>query len=267
MKEVWRFRALLLNFVVRELKLKYRGSLLGWLWALLAPALSLMVYAIVFGIFLRVEPRVAGNDTLRSFPLFLFCGLIVWNFFSSVVNRSMTWLIDAGPLLRKAYFPAEIPVVAGTIASIAQLVLETLVLVVVMTVLGNVAVTALLMLPLMICMVAVTLGISLILSLLNAYYRDVSHLTGIALTVVFYAIPLVYPIEIVPERIGEWFPARAIIRLNPLTQLVESSRDILYDLDVPSFERMLALLVSSSLILAVGWLVFRRYSHRLSEEL
>src|SRR5438552_695839 len=98
---IWRYRSLVANLSQRELKLKYKGSVLGWLWSLINPATALGIYTLVFGVFLKIEPPVAGNGRLKSFALFLFAALVVWNFFSSVVGGSMAWLLGAGPLLKK----------------------------------------------------------------------------------------------------------------------------------------------------------------------
>ena len=102
----------------RELKARDKRSVLGWAWSLINPATTLLVYAIVFGTLLQVKPPVAGNGSLQNFALYLFCGLVIWNFFTVVVNGSMGALVGAGGLLRKVYFPPECPVIANGLVAL-----------------------------------------------------------------------------------------------------------------------------------------------------
>ena len=263
---LWAYRPLIGNLARRELQLKYRGSFLGWTWSLLTPMLTLLIYGLVFGVILDVDPRAAGNPEVRSFPLFLFCGLVIWGFVSGVITRSMGWLIEAGPLLNKAYFPPEASILAGSVGALVQVCLEVIVLTTALAIVGNVGLETLMIVPVVVLLAIMTIGIALLLSLLNVFFRDVGHLVGVGLTLLFYATPIVYPIELVPEKAWGWLPAFALIRLNPVTQYVEASRDVLYDLEVPSPERLLALALTSLLFFVIGSAVFARFSARLSEE-
>lgn len=258
---VWRYRGLVGNLASRELKLRHRKSLLGWLWSLINPASSLAIYTLVFGYFLKIQPPVAGNGKLKSFALFLFAGLVMWNLFSGVVNNSMAWLLGAGPLLRKIYFPPEAPLVAGTLSILVQTGIELAILMAILAVAGNAGPTFLLLPFVVVLLVSFALGIGLAVSMLNVYYRDVSHLVGIGLNLLFYATPIIYPLEIVPPR------ARAILRLNPLTQFVGTSRDLTYGLRGPGLVRLGLLTLISLGTLVAGWAVFRRKAPDLSEEL
>lgn len=262
----WRYRGLVARLAQRELKLRYKHSILGWLWSLISPAATLTIYTVVFGTFLRISPPIAGNGRLRSFAIWLFAGLLVWSFFSSVTTGSMAWLIGAGPLLRKIYFPPEAPLIAGSLTVLAQTGIEIAILSVVLVALGN-ASPVFGLVPLLIgLLLAMSLGVGLLISVLNVHYRDVSHLVGIGMSLLFYATPIIYPFEFVPAKIGG-FPVREVVRLNPLTQFVGATRDVLYDLRAPSFARIAGLIVASSASLLLGWAVFRRLSPDLSEEL
>lgn len=265
--ELWRYRGLIGNFAERELKLRYKRSVLGWLWTLITPASILLVYTLVFGIFLRVEPPVAGNGTLKSFAVFLFVGLVIWNYFSFVVTMSMGWLLGAGPLLNKVYFPPESPVFAGGISTLVQTLTEAVILVLVLAVLGNLSATALLLPFVLFLLMLFSLGVGLLVGLANVYLRDMTHIVNIAMTAFFYATPIIYPFDIVPDEIWGGFPIRQLIVMNPLTQFVTVARDILYHLVVPSPLRLASLTLMSLVTFGVGWLVFRRRSPRLSEDL
>ena len=264
--ELWAYRGLIGNLAQRELKVRYKRSVLGWLWSLINPASTLLIYSIVFGEFLRVEPPVAGNGELRSFAIFLFAGLVVWNAFSNIITGAMGSLLGAGPLLRKVYFPAEAPATANTLAVLTQTVIEAVILMAFLVGFGNVSWHAL-WLPYILGMLTLfALGIGLVLSLLNVYFRDIGYLTTIVLNMLFYVTPIIYTFEIIPEHVG-FLPARTIVTLNPLTQFVGATRDAVYLLQTPSGGRLIGLTVVSLVGFFGGWLLFARHARNISEEL
>ena len=263
--EVWRYRGLIGNLVQRELKAQYKRSVLGYLWSLINPLSTLLIYALVFGVFLRIEPPVAGNGELKNFALYLFAALIVWNFFSGVVNGSMAALEGVGGLLRKVYFPPQCPALASTVTVLIQAGIETGLLVAVMVIVGNVSATFLLFPLLLVLLVLFSLGIGLVVSLLNVYYRDVGYLVGIALNILFYATPIIYPLSLVDDAWG--LPLRDLILLNPLTHFTQGARLLLYELQVPSTGWMLIVATESIVAFLVGWRLFSRYSLDVSESL
>lgn len=263
--ELWTYRSLIVNLTSRELKGKYKKSALGWFWSLLNPAVSLAIYTLVFGALLKVEPPVAGNGELKSFALFLFAALVMWNLFSAVVTGAMSALIAAGPLLKKVYFPPECPPLANTLAALFQAGLEIMILVVALAVVGNLGLTAVLVVPVIALLAAFSVGIGLLLSLANVYYRDVNHLTAIGLQLLFYATPIIYPFSFVQERAPGWIVQACTI--SPMTQFVEASRDVFYRQEVPSLGRWAGLVAAGVISLGIGWTVFRRGARDVSEEL
>lgn len=264
---LWNYRVVIQHLTQRELKLRYKRSILGWLWSLINPATILVIYTIVFGIFLRIEPPVAGNGRLQSFAIYLFVGLVVWDLFSVVVTGSMGWLLSSGPLLNKVYFPPEAPVLAGALSVLVQTATEAGLLLLVLAVVDNLSLSALLLPCILILLFFFAVGLGLISSLLNVYFRDISHIVAVGTTVLFYATPIVYPLELVPTHIWSGFPVHDIIRLNPLTQFVGTMRDILYSLQTPSLDRLVALTAVSVFTFGVGLAVFSRHGPRLSEDL
>lgn len=264
--ELWSFRELIGNFARRDLKVKYKRSVLGWLWSLLNPAATLAIYAVVFGTFLRVVPPVAGNGRTQSFVLYLFTGLVMWNFFSNSVNGAMAAMMSGGQLLRKVYFPPACPPIASTASTLIQAGIEALILVAIMIAIGNVSATFLLLPLLFVFLVLFSIGVGLVVSVYNAYYADVGYLVGIGLNMLFYATPIIYLLEMVPERVGP-LPARSLVTLNPMTQFVGAARDIVYDLEVPSAGRLFGVVASSLLSLTLGWVIFNWKAADVSEEL
>ncbi len=264
--ELWAYRSLIWNLAQREIKVKYKRSVLGWLWSLINPATQLLTYTVVFGYFFKAEPPVAGNGELRNYSIYLFTGLVTWNFFSNVVNGCLGAMVGSGPLMKKVYFPPVCAPIATTISVLAQTAVEFGILAAVLTVAGNLGATFLLLLPLLLVLLVFSLGVGLALSVYNVYYRDVGYLVGVALNLLFYGTPIIYTLAIVPERIGK-IPVLELIRLNPLTQFVGAVRDVLYHLQAPSAARGGGLVGVALLALVVGWVVFHRKAADISEEL
>ena len=265
-KETWNHRSIVRNLAERELKVKYKKSLLGWVWSLLNPLATLVIYSIVFGTFLKIKPPVGGNGELQVFALYLFAALVMWNFFGAVVNGSMGAMTGAGPLIRKVYLPPECIVFSVIGAAVLQTVVEAFLLAVIMIIVGNASFTFLLFPFLLVLLVLFTAGLAMVASLLNVYYRDVGYLVAIAMNFLFYATPIVYTITIVPKDVNG-IPARAIIEANPMTQFVMASRDIFYELQVPSWDRIAYLAVWSISVFVIGWWIFARHAGDIAEEL
>ena len=264
-QELWSYRSLIANLTTRELKGKYKKSVLGWMWSLINPATSLAIYTLVFGTLLAVEPPVAGNGSTKSFALFLFAALVMWNFFNAVITGSQAALIAAGPLLKKVYFPPECPPLATTAAALFQTGLEIGILVVVLIIVGNLSWTALLIVPILGLLVLFSIGVGLLLSLANVYFRDVNYLTTIGTQLLFYGTPIIYPFTLVQSKAPDWIVDA--VTINPLTQFVGASRDVFYLEQVPSSGRWLGLVASALLSLIVGAWVFRRGARDVAEEL
>jgi ABC-type polysaccharide/polyol phosphate export permease len=264
--EVWTYRGLIGNLAQRELKSRYKRSVLGWMWSLLNPASTLLIYTVVFGTIMRIEPPIAGNGTMKSFALFLFSALIIWNFFSGVISGSMGALIGAGGLLKKVYFPPECPPIANALTVLTQTALEALILVVVLAFVGNLSWTVLLFPYLIVMLALFSLGIGLVLSLLNVYLRDINYLVSIGLNLLFYGTPIIYPFSLlVNNDVPGWI--QFIVRVNPLTQFVGASQQIFYLLETPSLARLGGLTVVSLVVFALGWAIFSAKSLDVSEEL
>jgi ABC-2 type transport system permease protein len=264
--ELWSYRRLIGNLAQRELRSRYKKSVLGWAWSLINPAATLAIYTLVFGVFLKQTPPKAGNGQFASFGLYLFAALIMWNFFNGTVTGCIAALQGAGPLLKKVYFPAVCPGVAYTVTVLFQTAIESSIMVVIMVAVSNASWTFVLFPFVVVMMILFSLGLGLVLSIWNVYFRDIGYLVGIAMNLLFYATPIIYPLSLVPTE--KWgIPMRAIIRANPLTQFVEMSRDLFYLHRVPSLSAWLYTLVASVLTFLVGYALFQRRSFNVSEEL
>jgi ABC-type polysaccharide/polyol phosphate export permease len=264
--DVWQYRGLVADFARRELKGKYKGSVLGSIWALVNPLATLAIYSLVFGFFLRFTPPVAGNGTLQSFPVYLFTGLVVWNFFLAVATGSMQALIGAGPLLRKIYFPPFAPVIGNAVATTQQIAIELALLLVVFVVALNVGWTVLMLPVLLVLLAAFSLGVGLFLSMLNARLRDINYIVQVVFNLLFYAAPIIYPIAFVTDRYDE-HPWLRVYEFNPITSFVEAFRAVLYHLEMPPFWQLGYLTVISFGMLVLGWRFFQSRAADVSEDL
>lgn len=263
--EIWAYRTLIANLAQRELRAKYKKSVLGWGWSLISPAATLGVYTLVFGVYLKAVPPPMAKAT-GNFALYLFAALIVWNGFSNVINGSMGSLVDSGGLLSKIYFPPECPLIAGVIACLLQVAIESVILVVVMIAIGNVSWTFIWLPVIVVETMAFALGLGMIASVYNIVYRDVAYLVGIAMQILFYGTPIVYQLTDVPEKIGG-IPVRAIVELSPLTQYTIQSRQVTYLLEFPTLRQVGYTFVVSLITLVFGWWVFSRRAADVIEEI
>jgi ABC-type polysaccharide/polyol phosphate export permease len=213
-----------------------------------------------------VVPPPMGDGETRIFAIYLFCGLVVWNFFSGTVTGSMMAVQNAGPMLSKVYFPPACPAIANMLTVLTQTFLEASILLVVLAVIGNLGWQVVLFPFLMVLAMMFSLGIGLIVSIYNVFLRDVQYLVTIGLQALFYATPIIYTLDLVPEQLFG-LPAQTIIRFNPMTQIVNFSRDIFYLQQLPSLVSVVGLTVAAVATLAFGWWVFDRKAQMVTEEL
>ena len=271
-RELTDSRELVRNLTRRELRGKYRGSVLGWGWSLLNPLATMLVYTFVFSLLLRIAPPTGENTGITNFAVFLLCGLLAWNLFSGGLNGGAAALVSNANLIKKVYFPRETLVVAVVSAMVVTFGIEMLVLGVALLFFGHVVLTVLPALLLLTALLSLfTLGCALLVSVLNVYFRDVQYFIGIGLQILFYATPIIYPIEFA-QRFGQQYSFAGVTvfqlyQANPLVAFVEGFRDALYHGRFPPVERWTVMTVWTVLAVVVGYLVFQRYEGRLAEEL
>lgn len=267
-------RGLLVNLTLREVRGKYKRTLLGQGWSLLNPIATLLIYTLVFGFVLRVPVPVGEDSGLQVFVLFLACALLPWNFFNNAVSSGMGSLIANANLLRKVFFWRPTLVVATVLSLNVTFAIELGVLVVLLLVFGSMPLPWIpLLLVVVVLLTAFALGIALLLSVANVYFRDTQHFVTIGMQLWFYATPIVYPYQLIQDQAarmraaGNDFPLETIYRLNPLERFVSVFRAMLYDNVMPYWGDLLFCLVAAVGSLVIGFAVFNRSQHRLVEEL
>ena len=253
-----RYRYLFEQMVRRELRQKYKGSALGVVWYVVNPLVLMGAYALMFGVLLDAVQ-------IDDYPLFLIVGLIVWVFFSQSLLAAATSLIEQASLVGKVRFPREtVPASVVTVQLVTFLVLLGLVAPVAVAVRGTLEPELLLLVPLVACLFAFTLGLSLLVSVLHAYYRDVQPILAAALLPWFFLTPIFFRIEDLPGLQGHGW-AEAVLRwANPVAPFVETVRDVLYAGALPDGVALLYVVVASAAALGGGWLLFRRLQRELA---
>lgn len=269
--ELARSRELVWNLTQRELKGKYKRSVLGWGWSLVNPLATMAIYTLVFRFVLQVKAPPGERTGINVFALWLLCGLLPWNFVSSSISAGIGALVGNGNLIKKVYFPREALVASAVFALVITLGIELGVLAVALLLFGNLVLPWLPALALLVVLLTgFAMGIALGLSVLNVYFRDAQYFVGIFLQLWFYATPILYPVSYVRAKAGMQVfgvSVYTLYQLNPMAQFVEAFRDVLYDLRVPPLHTMVSVTGWAVASLVVGFLAFSRYQGRLAEEL
>lgn len=264
-------RELALNLTLRELRGKYKRSVLGWGWSMINPLATMAIYSLVFGALIKVPIPPGDPSGLEVFPLFLLCGLLPWGFLANGLNGGMEALVGNSNLIKKVYFPREILVISSIASFGFSFCIEMGLLAIALLIAGNMVLPWLVPVLLVMAVQAIfVLGLGLLLSVFNVYFRDTRHLMSIALQMWFYLTPIVYPLTLVPEEkvlFGIEWPTRAIYSLNPMVRFTEVYRDLLYDLRVPPLGDIAYVVAVSVAVLAIGAAMFWRLEGRLAEEL
>jgi ABC-type polysaccharide/polyol phosphate export permease len=259
-------RELLGNLTLRELRGKYKRTVLGWGWSMLNPLAMMLTYSLVFGVLLHVK-ATTGAGGLRSYPLFLLCGLLPWTFVSNSVVMGMEALVVNAALVTKTYFRREVLVMSTVLSFAVTFLIEMAVLTVAFLAFGSMVLPWLVpALVLIALLVIFSTGVALALSVLNVYYRDARYLVGILMQLWFYATPILYPLHLVTDsKLPGWVVH--IYRANPMVDFVQCMRSVLYERRFPPAVSLGYLVVVSLLAYGLGSLIFSRLSGRLAEEL
>jgi len=268
--ELLRYRELIENLVMRDLKVRYKGSVLGFLWSLLNPLLLMGVFTVVFTL-------LAPNAAIPKFPAFLLCALLPWNFFSSSMVGAVHSIVGNGHLIKKVYFPREILPISVVMSSFVNFLLALPVLFLFLALFRVPFTIWLVYLPvIMAVQVVFVIGVALLLATLNVYYRDTAVILEVLLQAWFFLTPIFSPAEIVPEWrmiLGIELPVRRLTYiLNPMASIVASYRSVLYGFTngsppaPPAWDFFSRTVVTAIVCLLVGYAVFVRHSRRFGEE-
>ena len=253
--DLYKYRQMIFSLIHRELRGRYKGSVLGFLWTFLNPLLQMIVYTFVFSIIL--------HSNIEKYYLFLFVGLVPWIFFSTSLTGGCSCIINSGDMVKKIYFPREVLPISFVTTAFVNMLYCFIVVFAVLLVSGvGFSFSALLYLPLILFVEYIlALGITLLASALTVYLRDLQHILGILVIAWQMLTPVMYSSKSVPERYI------TIFNLNPMTPIIEAFRSILYYKESPQLETLVSALAFGVFFLVVGEFAFSRLQKGFAEEL
>lgn len=262
--EIIRYRELVKNLVLRDLKARYKNSILGLLWSLLNPLFTMLVFTVVFTFMMP-------NNQISKFPVFLLCALLPWNFFQAALMGCTNSIVGNATLVKKVYFPREALPLSTVLSNFVNFLLALIVLFVMIWAFRIPLTRQILWLPvIMATQLAFTLGLGFILATMNVFYRDTGLILGVVLQAWFFLTPIIYPIDILPTQRSVLGLTVNIHRLtyilNPMASIISSYRVVLYHGARPALDFMLRTLVTGVAILVLGYMLFSRYSGTFGEE-
>lgn len=255
-KELYEYRQMIYSLVKKDLRGRYKGSVLGFLWTFVNPLLQLLVYSVVFSLVMRIA-------NVEKYYLFLFVVLIPWNFFSTSVVGGSSSILSNKNLITKIYFPREVIPVSYVTSCFVNMLLCFIVIFLVLFVSGvGVSLLALAWLPLVFVIEYLfCLGCGLIVSAVTVYFRDMEHILGIVMMAWMYFTPVIYGLNDIPEKWRDFF------MINPMCHIITAYRDILYYKQLPDISSLLAIGGFSLVFLFIGLAVFSHIKKHFAETL
>ncbi len=270
LEELWAYRELIRNMVVRDLKARYKSSILGYVWSLLNPLMMMLIFWFVFSVLLR--------NGIPMYPVFLIVALLPWNFAVTAVTGGMRAILDNSHLVKKVYFPREILPIAVVLANLVNYLLALPVMLLVMAAVQLSVVHHLqfswtfFFLPVILgIQIVFLIGVTLLLSTMAVFFRDTTHIVDILVQLWMFLTPIFFSLESVTR--GNLAVAKAVRWLNPMASIVDFYRDILYGQaanpapGLPALDGVFRTLLTALVILAIGAYVFHRNSGRFGEEI
>jgi ABC-2 type transport system permease protein len=247
LSEIWGSRELLQNLTNREVRGKYRRTALGQLWSLANPIAAILIYTFIFSFIFRLPAQVGDPSGLNNYALWLVCGLLPWLFFNRVLTIGVDSLVANAGLIQKVYFPRIVLPLSLANATLFTWVLEMGVLVVALSLLGSFVLPWLPLLALFMVVFALfSVGLAMVLSIVNVYFRDLSYLLTLVLQFWFYLTPILYPVEMVQtqsDRLGGLGGTSITLvnlyQLNPVEGFIQIFRNLLYDNAMPELQTVL----------------------------
>ncbi|MBQ4061879.1 MAG: ABC transporter permease [Christensenellaceae bacterium] len=254
-KELYDYRQMIFGLVKKDLRGRYKGSVLGFLWTFINPLLQLLVYTLVFSVIL--------GSNIEKYYLYLFVALIPWIFFSSSIAGGSSCVLNQKGMVTKIYFPREVLPISHVTTCFMNMVYSMVVVIAVSIISGTpFSIIGYLCLPIiMIVEYFLALGIAMIVSSLTVFFRDLEYIVGILMMVWQFLTPIMYSIDMVPA----WL--HGVFNLNPMTPIVTAYRAVLYEGTIPRLETLLAAVGMGVVFFVLGFLIFGKLKKRFAEEL
>lgn len=255
LKEIYDYREMLTSLIKKELRGKYKASVLGFLWSFLIPFFQMLVYIVVFSYILR--------SGIEHFTIFILVSLMPWNFFSISITSGSTCVVSQENLVKKIYFPRIILPLSFVTSMFVNMLVTFIIIFAILFISGfGINLSAVAFLPIiMIVEYVLALGICMIISASAVYFRDLEYIMGILSMAWMYLTPILYRVDMVPDNL------RAIFYLNPMTPIILAYQQILYHKCIPEFGTLFQAMIVGILALVIGILLFEKMQRNFVEEL
>ena len=238
-----KYKNLLNELIVRDIKVKYKRSILGILWTLLNPLLSMFVLTIVFSNLFRYD--------IENFPVYLITGQIMFNFFAESTSMAMGSILGNASLIKKVYIPKYIFPLSRVLSSFVNLLFALISVIIIMIFMKVKITVSILFVPIAFMYILIfSIGMGLLLSSLNVFFRDIQHLYGVVLTAWTYLTPIFYPVEIIPEQF-KW-----LIEINPIYYMISYFRECVLYGNIPSLQLNIICMIACLISIIAGLLAF-----------
>ncbi len=253
-KELYAYREMFKNLVLKELRARYKGSILGFLWTFINPLMMLVVYSVVFSFVTRAS--------IEHYPMFLFVGLLPWNYLQTSVMMGNSSIVNNSNLIKKIYFPRVILPLAVVVSNLINYILGLFILIPALFIFKIQLTTALIAFPVVLLVQTILVtALTLLVAAANVYFRDLEHISGVLMMAWFFLTPILFPLSIIPNEAKPYFA------LNIMAPVVEAYQAIFFYGHFPDFNnlgRMAALFIC---ILFVSYALFQRLQKNFAEEL
>ncbi|HET8568184.1 MAG TPA: ABC transporter permease [Candidatus Limnocylindria bacterium] len=246
-------RELVLDFAWRDLRSRYKGSLLGFAWNFVIPLLQLVVFWILFGVLLETRPLTATGE--KPYPIFLFVGLLPWTYFSNALQSGAASIVANAAIVKRVRMPVQLLPASALVSALANFLLGLVVVAAVLAVFGPRHPEGIVYVPLLLLVQTVlALGLAYVLAAANVFFRDIEHILGVLLMAWYFLTPVLFPISVVGDRPA----ARALLELNPMTGVIVGWQRALLDGLPPEPGPLLWSLAVGTLLLIGGFAYFTR---------
>ena len=259
---LFRSRELLKTNVKKEIRGRYKNSILGVMWSFLNPLLQLVVYSVIFGALLTGGETEADRYYQATYYIYVCVALIPWTYFTTAITQSAFTIIGNGDIIKKVYFPREILPISVVTSGAVNFMISTIIILA-FVIFSPVGLSWYILLYPFILLIQyiLLLGISFIVSSITVYFRDLEHIIGIVLMAAFYGTPIVYKLEQLPHKL------QILMQLNPMTHLINAYRDIFYYHQMPNMKALGILLAISLALTVIGYFIFKKLQKGFAEEL
>lgn len=240
------------SIINKDLRTRYRGSALGFLWTFVNPLMQLVIYSIVFPYLLRMQ--------IENYAMFMFVCLIPWIFFNSTVVGSCSIILNNANIVTKIYFPRVILPISFTLSGLVNMLLSYLIVIPMLYFFDiEISFYILWLIPLFLLLTLLSMGFAMFFSAMNVYFRDIEHVLGVFMLGLYFFTPVLYSLDIFPEKVQELF------YYNPLTSIMLSIRDVSMYSTAPNIEILVYPIIFSLIMFAVGYTTFHILQKKFAE--